>query len=169
MRIAGTQEFGVEPERAYAMLVDPARLRACIPGCRSLEPLTEDRFEVELSVPVPAVSGEYEGTVEILDRRPPSSFRLRVEAKASNGFVSADARMHLEPAGGGTRVRYEADAEVGGTPAAAGQRVLTGITRHQIGQLLGCMEAGRPVGLLARLRAFLRRLFGRRDDRGARA
>lgn len=164
MRIAGSHSFSAAPAEVYERFLDADALRPCIAGCRRLEAVGDGRFELEMAVPIPAVRGSYAGTMEVLERQPPSGLRLRIEARGDSGFVTADARLRLEADGEGTLVHYEADADVGGPVASVGQRVISGITRRQLEQTLRCLDSGRPAGLLARIRRWLRSLLGRSES-----
>ena len=167
MKLSGAHQFTGSADDVYERLLDPEILRRCMPGCERLEPVGEGRFELTFSVPVPAIKGQYSGTVEILDQEPPSSFRMKIEATGQNGFVNADAVLRVDADGEGTTVRYDADARVGGPAASVGQRVLTGISRRQVDQMMRCLDrSGAPKpGLLARIRAWFRARFGRGERR----
>lgn len=164
MKLAGKHELSNSADEMYRRLLDPELLRQCMPGCERLEVVADDRFELTFSVPVPAITGRYSGTVEILDQDPPSSFRMKIDASGKSGFVNADARMRVEPNGSGSIVQYEADAQVGGPAASVGQRVLAGVSRRQIDQMMRALDRGRP-GLLARIVAWLNAKL-RRSKRG---
>ena len=162
MKLAGKHEFSAPPREVYSRLLDPALLRQCMPGCERLEAVGDDRFELTVGVPVPAIKGEFSGTVEIVDQAPPESFGMKIEATGKSGFVSADARMRIEPNGSTSIVHYEADAQIGGPAASVGQRVLTGISRRQVAQMMVCLEAGqRRLSLRARILAWFRAKFQR--------
>ena len=159
MKLSGTYEFRASAEEVYDRLLDPERLRSCMPGCERLDQREADRYALTLSVPIPAITGTYEGTVEIHDKQPPSSFRMRIEATGKSGFINAEAHMQVTPKGEGATVAYTADVQVGGAAASAGQRVLTGISRRQVQQMMRCLDAERP-GRWARIVAWFRRRFG---------
>lgn len=159
MKLSGQHEFSAPASEIYGRLLDPDSLRSCMPGCERLDPVSQDEFSIAMSVPIPAVKGEYEGTVSILDRQPPSSFRMRIEVVGKSGFVNADASMQVEPNGDAASiVRYEADAQIGGPAASVGQRVLTGISRRQVDQMMRCLDrsgASKP-SLWSRIAAWFR-------------
>jgi uncharacterized protein len=169
MKLTGNHEFSASAADVYGRLLDPSMLRECMPGCRSLEPVGGDRFEITFEVPVPAIKGTFSGTVEIVDQAPPQSFGMKIDATGQNGFVRAEAGMRIEPNGSGCTVYYDADAQVGGPAAGVGQRVLTGISRRQVDQMMRCLDAGaRRPGAFARFRAWLRKLLGRETPPPAR-
>jgi len=138
----------------------------CLPGCERLEAISEERLAVALAVPIPAVKGEYEGTVEIVEREPFSLIKMRIEVAGKSGFVNADALLKVEPTGEETsRVDYEADALVGGTVASVGQRMLTGISRRQVQLMMECLDRGGPRPYpWTRIAAWLRKVFTGRAD-----
>lgn len=169
MKLTGKHEFSSSASDVYGRLLDASVLKQCMPGCRQLEPIGDDRFNLTFSVPVPAITGTFSGTVQIVEKEPAQAFGMKIDATGSNGFVKADARMRIEPNGSGCIVHYDANAQVGGPAAAVGQRVLTGISRRQIEQMMRCLDAGmRRPSLFARLRAWLRSLFrsGKTSTRG---
>jgi len=111
---------------------DPEILARAIPGCESLEKIGEDEYKMKMKMALASISGSFEGKVRITDQTPPTSFRLIVEGAGKIGFVKGDGLLNLSPADGGTEVTYEGDAQVGGTMAAVGQRLIDGTSKMMI-------------------------------------
>ena len=44
MEISGSYKFNAPPDRVWALLMDPAVLSSCIPGCERFEPDGDDRY-----------------------------------------------------------------------------------------------------------------------------
>lgn len=136
MKISGSYTLSVPPERAYQLLQDSAILAQAIPGCESLEEIAPDEYRMKMKVLLAALSGQFEGKVRITDQSPPASFRLIVEGSGRVGFVKGDGLLTLLPASSNppvsTVVSYEGDAQVGGTLAAVGQRLLDGTSKMMI-------------------------------------
>src|SRR4051812_12222136 len=99
MDITGTYTFNAAPERVWALLMDPATIAACIPGCERLEPDGEDRYRARLSVAMSAITGTYDGTIVLSDKVPYSGYRLTVEGQGRPGFVKGNATIALRPEG----------------------------------------------------------------------
>ena len=55
-----------------------------------------------------------------------------VEGTGKIGFVKGDGLLKLTAVDGGTEVAYEGDAQVGGTIAAVGQRLIDGTAKTMI-------------------------------------
>ncbi len=132
MKISGSHTLPVPPERAYEILQDPAELARAIPGCESLEKIGPDEYRMKMKLAVAALTGQFEGKVRITDQTPPSSFRLIVEASGRVGFVKGEGLLKLSPQGGDSEVSYDGDAQVGGTLAAVGQRLIDGTSKMMI-------------------------------------
>ena len=132
MRLSGSYTLPVAPERAYQILQDPAVLAQAMPGCESLEKIGPDEYRMQMKVILAAVSGAFEGKVRITDQVPPSSFRLIVEGSGRIGFLKGDGLLKLSPQDGNTEISYEGHAQVGGTIAAVGQRLIDGTAKMMI-------------------------------------
>jgi carbon monoxide dehydrogenase subunit G len=124
LKISGSQSLPFPPEEAYRMMQDPEVLARAIPGCEGLEKTGDNEYRMKMKMAMASVSGAFEGKVRISDQTPPSSFRLMVEGAGKIGFVKGDGLLTLTPKDGATEVSYEGDAQVGGTIAAVGQRLI---------------------------------------------
>jgi carbon monoxide dehydrogenase subunit G len=129
VKISGTYTLPVPPERAYQMLQDPEVLARAMPGCQALEKTGENEYRMKMLMVLASLSGAFEGKVRITDQEPPSSFRLVVEGSGRIGFLKGDGVLKLRATDGGTEVSYEGDAQVGGTIAAIGQRLIDGTAK----------------------------------------
>ena len=108
-------------------------LARCIPGCEALEKVGPDEYRMKMKMALASLSGAFEGKVRITDQAPPTSFRLLVEGSGRVGFVKGEGLLTLRPAeDGGTVVNYDGDAQVGGTMAAVGQRLIDGTSKMMI-------------------------------------
>jgi len=144
VKICGSYTLPVALERAYQILQDPAVLAEAMPGCESLEKIGPDEYRMKMKVLLAALSGQFEGKVRITDQAPPTSFRLLVEGSGRIGFLKGDGLLKLSPEATvrvlsaasseppPTIVSYEGEAQVGGTMAAVGQRLIDGTAKMMI-------------------------------------
>jgi carbon monoxide dehydrogenase subunit G len=147
MQIAAEYRFDAPVARVWELLMDTEAIARCIPGCRGLKPLGENRYEAELGVAIAAISGNFKGTVAIEDVVELQSYRLVVEGSGRPGFVKGHAAVTLAADGNGTRISITAHADAGGTIARVGQRLLEGVARTMMDRFYGCLgakSAGRP-------------------------
>jgi carbon monoxide dehydrogenase subunit G len=140
MHLSGTYVFNAPVDRVWALLMDTDRVAGCLPGCKGLHPIGDDRYEAELAVSVAAISGNFKGTIALQDKDPPWFYRLLVEGNGRPGFVKGEAKVTLVPDGERTTVQIEADAEAGGMIARVGQRLLEGVARMTMDRFYECLS-----------------------------
>ena len=141
MDIAGSYTFNAPPDRVWALLMDPADLSSCIPGCDRFEPDGEDRYTVTLTVGLAAITGTYSGTVVLTDKIPPTSYRLEVEGQGRPGFVKGSSAIALRAAGVTTVVDVTGSVQTGGAIARVGQRLIGGVAKMMLDRFFACLQA----------------------------
>ena len=125
MEISGTYRFNATPDVVWAVLMDPTIISMCIPGCDALEPEGENRFRARLTVPLTAIVGTYDGTVEVSDLVAGSSYRLTAEGRGKQGFVKGSSFVSLHADGAATIVhvtRYRANGRHDRTSGSTARR-----------------------------------------------
>ena len=141
MELAVAYEFNAPPERVFDMMIDPEVVSACLPGCEKLEPLGDNRYRAVLSVGIAAMTGRYQGTVELRDLERPLSYKLVVEGKGKTGFVKGGGEIRLSAIDGGTRVDIKGKSQVGGAIARVGQRLVGGASKMMTDKFFSCLES----------------------------
>jgi uncharacterized protein len=126
------------------VLTDPTVVASCLPGCEQLEPVGENRYRVVLWMGLAAVTGRYEGTVELQDLNRPSSYRLVVEGRGKPGFVKGHGEIELSATPEGTQVHVRGHAQIGGAIARVGQRLIGGASKMMTDRFFGCIESKLP-------------------------
>jgi uncharacterized protein len=127
MQLKGEEHIPLEPALVWAALNDSAVLKAAIPGCETLEE-TEEGFRIVMLAAVGPVKARFNGKLAVTEVCPPSSYTLVFEGSGGvAGFGRGTARVWLAEAEGGTCLRYEASAQVGGKIAQVGSRLVDGV------------------------------------------
>jgi len=139
MELAAEYDIHAPVERAWDLLMDINAIGRCLPGCKGLQPVGPDRYEVELGVTVAAIAGSFKGTVALEDKAPPQGYTLAVDGSGRQGFIKGKARVTLVPDGDRTRVQIAAQADVGGMIARVGQRLLEGVARTMMDRFYACL------------------------------
>jgi 2-furoyl-CoA dehydrogenase large subunit len=132
------------PEAVFRVLLDPAALAKVIPGCNALEPAGEHRYRADVSVGVGMIKARYAAEVALSELDPPRSLRLAGSGLSAVGSARGSGIVTLEPADGGTLLRYDYAAEVSGKVAAVGSRMLEGAAKIVLNQLFE--QLGREAG-----------------------
>ena len=141
MKVSGSYTINAPRERLWQSLNDPAFLKACLPGCESLEASGPDQYQATLTVGIAAVKGRYTGSVTLSEKEPPQRFKMRVEGKGTGGFMQGTGLLDLADDPQGTKVTYEGDVQVGGPIASVGQRLLDGAAKMMVGQFFTAVNA----------------------------
>src|SRR4029450_12715022 len=114
MKVSGEATLHHPVADVYAALTDPAILVRTIPGCQRLEQTGTDTYQATGAAGVASIKGLFDGNVRLADQVAPGSFTLHASGAVAPGTVSAVARVTLAEADGGTLLRYDADATIGG-------------------------------------------------------
>jgi carbon monoxide dehydrogenase subunit G len=141
MEVSASYTFTAPPAIVWTLLIDPEVVGTCLPGCERLEPLGDDRYRAELKLAVASVSGQYSGTVTILDKKPPHSYRLVVDGSGKPGFVRGEVVIELvgQP-DETTTVHVKGDGQVGGLIARVGQRLLGSVSKMMMDRFFACLQ-----------------------------
>lgn len=130
MEMQGTRQLAVTQQQAWEGLNDPEVLKACIPGCDSIEATGENAWDLVNAIKVGPVSAKFKGSIELSDIQPPESYTLTFEGNGGvAGFGKGSAQVRLLPSDGGCELAYSANATVGGKIAQVGQRLIDGVAK----------------------------------------
>lgn len=125
MQLTQQRTLPVPQAAAWAALNDIDLLRQAMPGCESITPLGDDRYEVLFNAAVGPVKAKFKGTLALAELDPPNAYTLRFEGQGGGaGHGKGHARVRLEPAGGHTVLHYDVQASVGGRIAQLGSRLV---------------------------------------------
>ena len=112
-------------QAVWAALNDADVLKQCIPGCESLEKLSDTEMTAKVKLGIGPVHAMFTGKVTLSDLDPPNGYRLSGEGTGGiAGHARGGATVRLSDDGEGTLMRYEAQAEVGGKLAQLGGRLI---------------------------------------------
>lgn len=140
MQMTGEHRIAASREAVWEALNDPEVLQACIPGCEDIERVSETEFTANVKAKVGPVSAKFQGSVTLMDLRPPESYRIIGEGKGgSAGFAKGGANVTLTDDGEGTLLVYEVDAQVGGKLAQIGSRLIDGTAKKLAGDFFGAL------------------------------
>ena len=125
MLLSDTREIKADPKTVWDAILNPEVLKECIPGCESLTGSVADGYEAVVKQRVGPVSATFTGLVQLSDIVPGKSLKISGEGKGGvAGFAKGGANVSFEPMEGGTRLTYEAEANVGGKIAQLGSRII---------------------------------------------
>ncbi len=130
LEMSGEYVLPLPRDKVYAALTDPDMLKRCIPGCETLEKVSDTEFTAVVRVEVGPVKARFKGRVHLEDLNPPQNYRIRGEGEGGvAGFAKGGASVTLSEVPEGTKLAYAADGNVGGKIAQLGQRLLAGTAK----------------------------------------
>ncbi|MAY64110.1 MAG: carbon monoxide dehydrogenase [Rhizobiales bacterium] len=125
MELKNTHEINAPRETVWALLHDTDVLQACIPGCEELTKTSDSEMQAKVKLKIGPVKAAFKGKVFFENVDAPKSLTLSGEG---NGGIAGHARggadVVLEETAAGTRLTYEASAQVGGKIAQLGGRLI---------------------------------------------
>jgi carbon monoxide dehydrogenase subunit G len=111
-------------------LNDPGTLKASLPGCESLEKVSDQEFAATVVAKVGPVKAKFNGNVTLSNLNPPESYTISGEGKGgAAGFAKGGADIRLAEEGDVTVLTYTAKADVGGKLAQLGSRLIDGTAK----------------------------------------
>jgi carbon monoxide dehydrogenase subunit G len=180
MDMDGERLIAAPRAAVWAALNDPEVLRACIPGCDSLEKISDTQMKAAASIKLGPVAAKFTGKLNLSDLDPPNGYNLSGEGQGGPaGFAKGGAEVRLSEAEGGTLLSYKVKAQVGGKIAQVGGRLIDATAKSMADQFFKNFAeavATPPIaedapasaektasggGILAFILAILGRLFGK--------
>ena len=125
MEMTGEQLIQASQADTWAALNDPEMLKACVPGCESIDRTSDTEYLVQMTARVGPVSAKFKGKLNLSNVNPPHSYSIAFEGQGGvAGFAKGGADVSLSPEGHATRLAYKVKANVGGKLAQIGSRLV---------------------------------------------
>jgi uncharacterized protein len=137
MTMKGEVALPASREVVWEKLNDPEVLKACIPGCQTLDKTSDTSFSAVAKLKIGPVSATFKGSVELSDLDPPNGYTISGQGEGGvAGFAKGGAKVALGPApeGNGTVLSYDVEANVGGKIAQLGARLIDGVAKKMADQ-----------------------------------
>jgi carbon monoxide dehydrogenase subunit G len=133
--MSGEEHIAAPVEKVWEALNDPAVLKECIPGCDSLEKVSDTELTAVVSLKIGPIKAKFNGQIELKNLKPPHSYTISGEGKGGvAGFAKGGADVVLKPDGDGTLLSYTARADVGGKIAQLGGRLIQSSSKKLAGE-----------------------------------
>lgn len=130
MEMTGEQIIPLPQQRVWDALNDPQILKACIPGCETIDKTGDNEYKILMVAAVGPVKAKFNGKLALSDINPPNSYSIAFEGSGgAAGFGKGGAQVALMPEGAGTKLAYKCTAQVGGKLAQVGSRLIDGVAK----------------------------------------
>lgn len=149
MELTGDILIGASREKVWAGLNDPEILTRCIPGCEGMEATSPTERTARVAVKVGPVRARFVGHVRMEDIRPNEGCVLRFQGSGgAAGMAKGHSNVELSDEAGGTRLRYTAQAAIGGKLGQVGGRMIDAAAKQMADQFFTAFNeqmAGPPA------------------------
>ncbi len=131
MEMSGERRIHARRDRVWQALNDPLVLKVAIPGCESLEKLSDTELKAVVAIRMGPISTRFSGKVNFTDVDPPNGYRIAGEGQGGvAGFAKGGADVRLAEDGDATVLTYDVKAQVGGKMAQLGARLIDATVRQ---------------------------------------
>ncbi len=125
MDMTGEYRIPASRQAVWEALNDPEVLKISIPGCETVEKISDTELTAKVTIKVGPVKAKFTGNVTLSDLDPPNGYTISGQGKGGvAGFGSGSAQVSMREEGSETVLSYTANASVGGKLAQIGQRLI---------------------------------------------
>ena len=153
MDMSGERRIPAPRQKVWEALNDTEILKACIPGCESLEKVGENDLKARAGLKIGPITAKFTGMVTLSDIDPPNGYTITGEGQGGvAGFAKGGARVKLTDDGDATLLTYDVKAQVGGKIAQLGARLIDATAKQLSDQFFDRFTAAltpAPVAVIA--------------------
>jgi carbon monoxide dehydrogenase subunit G len=137
----GTFSVKASKEKVFNMILDPNQISQCMPDLQKLEVKSANDFTAVIKAGVSFIKGDFNMHFTVTDKIPYSHAKLLAHGTGIGSTVDLDTLMDLsDNPDGGSTMKWQAEAKIGGRIASVGQRLISGQAEKIIKQLFTCLE-----------------------------
>ncbi len=141
IKFAGMFEVRRTPEEVYDFLTDPNKFGPLLPEFRGLTVEDGQHFTVKVNVGVSYIKGIAEVKMQLAEASRPARAQYKGQGSVAGGNLSMVAGFNLTPAGEGTRVAWEGEAQVFGRLTSVAGGLLEPLGKKQVQRLIDGLQA----------------------------
>ena len=145
MQIQETFEVEAAPAAVWSFFEQVERVARCVPGVKSVEVLSPERYKVVAAQKVGFMSATFELTTQLAAREPGAFMEFSSVGKSiagAAGTLRSRDRVDFAPTGrGGTRVMLTSEVAVGGMLGALGHKVIASKSREMTEKFAAALRA----------------------------
>jgi uncharacterized protein len=141
VEMTGEQLVPLPQEDTWQALNDTEILKQCVPGCESLEKISDTQYQLTMTSKIGPVSARFKGIMTLEDVDEPRGYTMVFEGQGGvAGFAKGKASVALAPEGQSTRLSYSVKAMIGGKLAQLGARLIDGVARKLANDFFRCFN-----------------------------
>lgn len=141
IRYEGAIEAPISREKFYETVNDPQKVISFLPDLVESKVVDVDHFTAKARLGAGPLRGTIEFAFETWEKNPGLRLKLKGQGKGMQSLVNLTLLMTFEDRPGGSRAKWEAEAELGGLLASVGGRLIDGIASKYIQQITDNIRA----------------------------
>jgi carbon monoxide dehydrogenase subunit G len=138
MELQGQERIAAPRAQVWQALNDPEILKACIPGCESIEMLSPTEMKARVALKLGPIKASFAGQVTLSDMDPPNGYTISGEGSGGSvGGAKGSAEVRLTDDGDGSLLSYRVSSQVSGKIAQVGARLIDSAAQKLAGDFFG--------------------------------
>jgi uncharacterized protein len=137
----GTFNVKASRDKVWKLVLDPNEISKCMPDLQKLDVVSPDDFTAVVKAGVSFIRGDFTLHFTVAEKNEPTHAKLNAHGTGIGSTIDMETWMDLSDAdGGGTAMKWKADAKIGGRIASVGQRLIASQAQKIIKQLFDCLQ-----------------------------
>lgn len=146
IKFAGAFEVQRRPEEVYDFLTDPNKFAPLLPDFQSVSVEDASHFTVKVNVGISYIKGVADVKMQLAESLRPTRAQYKGQGSVAGGNVSMVAGFDLAPAGEGTKVAWQGEAQVFGRLTSVAGGLLEPLGKKQVQKLIDGLQAALHSG-----------------------
>lgn len=141
IKFGGEFEVPRKPEDVYDFLTNPEKFGPLLPDFQGMTMQDEKHFTVKVNVGISYIKGTAEVKMELAQAERPKRAQYKGQGSVAGGNVSLVAGFDLAPAGAGTKVAWQGEAQIFGKLASVAGGLLEPLGKKNLQKLIDGLQA----------------------------
>src|SRR6185369_2698877 len=139
--LTGDMRLTAPRDKVWAGLNDPDILARCIPGCEGIEVISPTEKSARVMVKVGPVRARFAGQIRMDQVRLGEGCTMQFQGSGgAAGMAKGQSQVELSDEDGGTRLRYNVHASVGGKLGQVGGRLIDAAAEQMANQFFAAFK-----------------------------
>ncbi len=141
MELTGQERIAAPRAQVWQALNDPEILKACIPGCESIELTSPTEMQARITLRLGPIKASFSGQVILSNVDPPNGYTISGEGSGgSAGGARGSADVRLAEDGDGSLLTYRVTSQVTGKIAQLGARLVDSAAQKLAGDFFAAFN-----------------------------
>lgn len=140
IKFGGEFEVQRSPEEVYDFLTDPNQFAPLLPDFRGVTVQDGQNFTVKVNVGISYIKGVADVKMQLAESQRPQRAQYKGQGSVAGGNVNMVAGFDLMPAGSGTKVAWQGEAQIFGKLTSVAGGLLEPLGKKQLQKLIDGLQ-----------------------------